>query len=126
LLDLCDHDRNEIAFFLGHEIGHVLRGHAKDNLTANTFLNAVMSRLPVAGQMLREVVSKGYSRTLELEADREAVRLAAAAGFDPRASMRALQRLSHVSPDNAGLAEYFSSHPALSERIRELGHSIRG
>jgi Zn-dependent protease with chaperone function len=47
-------------------------------MTANTFLNAVMSRLPVAGQMLREAVSKGYSRTLELEADREAVRLTAA------------------------------------------------
>ena len=126
LLDLCDHDRNEIAFFLGHEIGHVLRGHAKDHLTANTILNAVMSRLPLAGQMLREVVSKGYSRTLELEADHEAVRLAASAGFDPRASIRALRRLAQVSPDNAGLAEYFSSHPVLSERIRELEHSIGG
>ena len=126
LLDLCDHDRNEISFFLGHEIGHILRGHAKDHLTANTFLNAVMSRLPVAGQMLREVVSKGYSRTLELEADREAVRLTAAAGLDPRASVRALRRLAQVSSDNAGLAEYFSSHPALSERIRELEHSVGG
>jgi beta-barrel assembly-enhancing protease len=124
LLNLCDHDRNEIAFFLGHEIGHILRGHAKDHLTSNTFLNAVMSRLPVAGQMLREVVSKGYSKTLELEADREAVRLAAAAGFDPRASIRALRRLAQVSSDNEGLAEYFSSHPALSERIQELENRI--
>jgi Zn-dependent protease with chaperone function len=24
LLDLCNHDRNEIAFFLGHEIAHIL------------------------------------------------------------------------------------------------------
>ena len=126
LIDLCEHDLNEIAFFLGHEIGHILRGHAKDKLTATTFLNAVMARLSGAGQMLRQVVSKGYSRALELEADREAVRLAAAAGFDPSASVRALRRLAQVSPDNAGLAEYFSSHPALSERIKELERRAPG
>jgi predicted Zn-dependent protease len=120
LLDLCEHDRNEIAFFLGHEIGHILRGHARDHLTANAFLNAVLSRLPAAGQMLRHVVSKGYSRTLELEADQEAVRLAASAGFDARASVHALKRLAQVSPDASGLAEYLSSHPAISERVREL------
>lgn len=124
LMDLCERDRNEIAFFLAHEIGHVLRGHARDHLTANTFLNAVMSRLPAAGQMLRQVVSKGYSRTLELEADQEAVRLAAAAGFEARASLHALKRLAQVSPDASGLAEYLSSHPPISERIRELEKNL--
>lgn len=121
LLDLCEHDRNEIAFFLGHEIGHILRGHARDHLTANAFLNAVLSRLPAAGQMLRQVISKGYSRTLELEADQEAVRLAAAAGFNARASIHALKRLTQVSPNASGLAEYLSSHPPISERLQELG-----
>jgi predicted Zn-dependent protease len=121
LMDLCEHDPDEIAFFLGHEIGHILRGHARDHLTANAFLNAVMSRLPAAGQMLRQVISKGYSRTLELEADQEAARLAAAAGFDARASIHALKRLAQVSPDASGLAEYLSSHPQISERVRELG-----
>jgi predicted Zn-dependent protease len=93
LLDLCARDRNEIAFFLSHEIGHILRGHARDHLTANTFLNAVMSRLPAAGQLLRHVLSKGYSQMHELEADQEAVLLTAAAGFDARASIAALRRL---------------------------------
>jgi predicted Zn-dependent protease len=83
-------------------------------------LNAVMARVSGVGQMLRELMSKGYSRTLELEADREAVRLAAAAGYDSGASLRALQRLARIAPDHRGLAEYFSTHPALSERIREL------
>ncbi len=120
LLDLCERDGNEIAFLLGHEIGHILRGHAKDHLTANTLLNAVMSRLPAAGQILRQMVSKGYSRTLELEADQEAVRLAAAAGFDALASVRALRHLTQVAPDASGLAEYLSSHPQVAERIQEL------
>jgi beta-barrel assembly-enhancing protease len=120
LLKLGEYDRNEIAFFLGHEIGHVLRGHAKDHLAVNTFLTAIASRLPAAGSMLRQILSKGYSRTLELEADREAIRLIAAAGFDVRASIQALKRLAQVSPDVAGFAEYLSSHPPVSERIREL------
>ena len=57
---------------------------------------------------------------MELEADREAARLTLAAGFDGQASIHALKRLAQVSSDNSGLAEYFSTHPPLSERVREL------
>ncbi len=125
LLDLCERDSDEVAFFLGHEIGHIVHGHAREQMTTSTILNAVTARLSGVGRMLREVLGKGYSRSLELEADKEAVRLAAAAGFDSGASVRALQRLAKVSPDHAGLAEYFSSHPSLSERIQELEkHSL--
>ncbi len=120
LLDLCGRDRDEIAFFLGHEMGHVLRGHARDQMTANTFFNAVMSRVPAAGQLLRTVLSQGYSQLQELEADREALRLSSAAGFASRASVSALQRLAQVGSDPSGLAEYLSSHPPISERVREL------
>jgi predicted Zn-dependent protease len=70
--------------------------------------------------MLRQMVNKRYSRGLELEADREALRLAAAAGFDPSAAIRALRRLAQVSAENSGLAEYLSTHPPFSERVWEL------
>jgi predicted Zn-dependent protease len=101
-------------------MGHVLRGHAKSQLTARTFLNAVTARLSGAGLMLRQLLNQGYSRELELEADREGARLAEAAGFDPRAAARALRRLERVSSGNAGLAEYFSSHPPLADRVQKL------
>ena len=120
LLDLCAQDPDELAFLLGHEMGHVLRGHARSQLTARTFLNAVTARLSGAGLMLRQLLNQGYSRELELEADGEGARLAAAAGFDPRAAARALRRLERASGGNAGLAEYFSSHPPLAERVRRL------
>jgi len=102
LFDLCAQDRDELAFLLGHEMGHVLRGHAKSQLTASTFLNAVTAQLAGAGLMLRQLLNKGYSRELELEADAEGARLAAAAGFDPRAAARALQRLARGSGGDAG------------------------
>jgi predicted Zn-dependent protease len=120
LLDLCAQDPDELAFLLGHEMGHVLCGHAKSQLTARTFLNAVTARLTGAGLMLRQLLNQGYSRELELEADGEGARLAAAAGFDPRAAARALQRLARGASGNAGLMEYFSSHPPIAERVRKL------
>lgn len=120
LLKLTGYDRDAVAFFLGHEIAHITKGHARDRLTANTLLHAVSSRLSGAGQLMRQLLDKGYSRALEQEADREAVRLAKAAGFDARASIRALEQLSSVAADNSGLAEYFSTHPSFTERIREL------
>lgn len=120
LIDLCEHDADEIAFLLGHEMAHVLGGHAKDQLTASAILNAVTARLAGVGLMLQQVLAKGYSRQLELEADREGARLAAAAGFDPGAAGRALRRLERIGAEASGLGEYFSSHPPIAERVRAL------
>jgi beta-barrel assembly-enhancing protease len=120
LVDLCGHNRDEIAFFLGHEIAHITLGHARSQLTASTLLNAITARLSGAGMLLREMLRKGYSRDLELEADSEGARLAAVAGFDPRAATRALHRLSQGSTGDSGLAEYFASHPPLADRVKKL------
>ena len=120
LLRLAGHDRDAVAFFLGHEIAHVTKGHARDRLMAGTLLQAVSARLSGAGVLMRQLLDKGYSRALEQEADREAVRLAKDAGFDARASIRALEQLSRVAADHSGLAEYFSTHPSFTERIRDL------
>jgi len=109
LVALCGGGRDELAFFLGHEMGHVLRGHAREQFTADTLLNAVTARLPGAGGMLREMLRTGYARELELEADREAIRLARAAGFDPRAGAHALTLLARAAPS-----------AQLEERLRAL------
>ncbi len=124
LVDLCGRDEAEIAFFLGHEMAHVLRGHARDRLTTGAFLNAVTARLPGAGPLLRQVLVKGYSQDLELEADREGAGLLVAAGFDPRAALRGLRRLAQEPADNVGLLEFFSSHPPLAERVRRLEQAL--
>jgi len=120
LLRLCADDRDASAFVVAHEMGHVLRRHARDRLMADLIFDVVGRRLPAAGQVVREMLGKGYSREQELEADREAVRLMGAAGFDPNGGMRALERLARHAPDQAGLAEFFSTHPRLDERIRAL------
>ena len=125
LLRLCAEDRDACAFVVAHEMGHVLHRHARDRLMADVFFDVVGRRLPAAGRVVREMLGKGYSREQELEADGEAVRLMRAADFDPEGGVRALERLARLAPEQADLAEYFSTHPRLDERIRVLRETVR-
>ncbi len=128
LLDLCSWDHAELAFVLGHEMGHVVKRHAIERLMANTLFNGLASRLPVGGRLLRPHVAallstllrQGYSREQELEADAFGVRTARAAGFDPAGGRRVLVRLAAESAAEPLLSAYFASHPPLDVRLRHL------
>lgn len=121
LVRLCADDRDALAFVVAHEMGHVRLSHARDRFMADLVFDVVGRRVPAAGQVVREMLGKGYSRHQELEADREAVRLMTAGGFRSDGAVRALERLAQQAPEDAGPAsEYFSTHPPLEERIRAL------
>ena len=120
LLRLCGDDRDALGFVVAHEMGHVRLSHARDRFMADLVLDVVGRRVPAAGQVIREMLGKSYSRDQELEADREAVRLLTAAGFRPDGAIRALELLARHTPDPSALAEYLSTHPSLDERIRAL------
>src|SRR5262245_13069360 len=134
LVELCAADADALAFVLGHEMAHVACRHAMDRLMANSVLRAGLSRLSVAGGLLgaslrglaASLLHQGYSREQELEADGVGARLAAAAGFDPWAAVRLLERLAGVAGPVAGLSAYFSSHPPFEVRIGHLGKVLRG
>jgi predicted Zn-dependent protease len=127
LVRLCADDRDALAFVVGHEMGHVRLNHARDRFMADLVFDVVGRRVPAAGQVVREMLGKGYSRDQELEADREAVRLMTAAGFHPDGAVRALERLEEQSPEGRDPAsEYFSTHPRIEERIRALREGVRG
>jgi predicted Zn-dependent protease len=134
LLELCHFDEDEVACVVGHEMGHVVHGHAIERL-ANQFLSSAArraARIP-GGQLSQWVLSAGvdllrnaYSQDRELEADEFGARLAAAAGYDPRGAIRALERLQCLEADSGlPLAEYFASHPPLALRIAKLKGLIR-
>ena len=126
LLDLYAGCPDELAFVLGHEMGHVVKSHARDRLMAELVFDLLGRRAPGAGRVVRDLLGKGYAREQELEADRAAVRLLSTAGFDAGGALRALQRLEQLGPDRAGLAEYFSTHPSLAERVRALRDAACG
>jgi beta-barrel assembly-enhancing protease len=128
LVEFCERDRDELAFIVGHEMGHIVRRHAMDRLMANTVLRAAVTGLAtargVAGQSLAglatTVFQKSYAQDQEFEADRFGAQLAQRAGFDPAAASRALKRLGAQAREGGPLSAYFSSHPPLKLRVQHL------
>jgi predicted Zn-dependent protease len=129
ILDLCRWDQNEVAFILGHEMGHVIRGHAIERIVTNTAVAAASRAAPVRGALggwLKTVgvqyLQTAYSRDHELEADRLGVRLLLAAGFEPAGAIRLLARLAELTraAEPASLGEYFSTHPTSEIRIQSI------
>jgi predicted Zn-dependent protease len=133
LVELCNRDRAELAFILGHEMGHVIRKHAIDRMLANTVVSAAVRAAPVAGfvrsqigQVVMQLLEQGYSQDQELDADVLGVRLARSAGFDGTAAVRMLTRLKQVCAQPPGPFAYFSSHPSFDVRIDNVNRFLHG
>jgi predicted Zn-dependent protease len=132
LLELCQWDRSELAFVLGHEMGHVLHRHAIDRVMASSVITATVGRILPGGGLLRAPVTslvstllhQGYSQDQEFEADRMGVRLLRGAGLETQAAIRLLTRLQSQTGDASILGSYFSSHPPLDVRIDHVARLI--
>jgi Zn-dependent protease with chaperone function len=132
LLDLCNWDRDETAFILGHEMGHVVKGHSMDRMMNGAAISAATRVIPGAGVLSGWLKSVGaryfqtaYSRDHEFEADKFGARLTAAAGLDPNGALRLLERLDRLSGENFPLGQYFSTHPATADRVKRLDQLIK-
>lgn len=134
LLEMCRFDEDEVACVVGHEMGHVVHGHAMERVTSQFLTSAVTRAARIPGGLLTQWIlgtginlfHSAYSQERELEADEFGARLAAAAGYDPRGAIRALERLRDAEVrDGLPLAEYFSSHPPIDVRIEGLRELIR-
>jgi predicted Zn-dependent protease len=125
LFDLCGEDVDAIAFVLAHEAAHGIHGDANKRFLTRAVINGLLQRrtrgisLPVQ-QLLAHLAQQGYSREQEYRADRFAVALTRAAGFDPAGGSRLFEKLRvhEKEPDFTGA--YFSSHPALPDRIERI------
>jgi predicted Zn-dependent protease len=134
LIELCERNMDEVAFILGHEMGHVVRGHAINRIITNSAVTAVGAAAwrGLAGAWLQKVglqfLQSAYSREQELEADELAARLIVAAGYNREAPEVVLSRLAGLKRDNIELAvgKYFSSHPAFGERVENIRHILHG
>jgi beta-barrel assembly-enhancing protease len=133
LVELCGRDRNEVAFILGHEMGHVIRGHAMNRIVSNSAIAAASRVAPIRGVLSGwlsrvgvQFLESAYSRDLESEADKLGVRLVAAARYDVQGCLRLLSRLAKLnsSPHQLDLGSYFSSHPPFDVRISNISHLL--
>ncbi|MBN2136903.1 MAG: M48 family metallopeptidase [Sedimentisphaerales bacterium] len=133
IVELCGSRTDEIAFILAHEMAHVIRGHAMNRIISNTAISTAAKVTPIRGVLagwLRKVgiqfLESAYSQDLESEADNLGVRLAAAAGYAPKAATTLLERLDKLTrpPQKICLGHYFSTHPACKTRIEAINRLI--
>ena len=78
-------------------------------------------------KLLTHLVQQGYSRDQEFRADRFAVALTKAAGFDPDGGCRLFTMLGAQNKDDSAsvLGSYFASHPTLSDRIERINRRVQ-
>jgi beta-barrel assembly-enhancing protease len=126
LLDFCQRDPDELAFVIGHEMGHIVRGHALERMLSRIGaegLSAILSRgllNPILRQTGIKWLESAHSRQAELDADEFGVRAALAAGYEPKAALRLFQRLQRLRNEREAIGDYFASHPPEAERMANI------
>lgn len=130
-------NNNEVAGVLAHEIAHVAHRHSIEQVRRAQKIGLAGGLLDLflggrgtggqiavlAGQMVGTGVFMKYSRDAERQADRSAVRIMQRSGMDPIGMLTFLQRMERASGRRT--SGWFSSHPSLKERQRNVADLIR-
>lgn len=119
---------DEVAAVLAHEISHVRLKHyvkvAKKQVLAEYAMKSLSegqsdSQLDAMSRAATLVLAKGLDKQSEYEADYEAMKILALAGYDPSAMVDVLSMLENRSSDK-GMAFLLSTHPSATERIQSV------
>ncbi|MCH8183818.1 MAG: M48 family metalloprotease [Proteobacteria bacterium] len=133
---------HELAAVIAHEIGHVEKSHALEEMRSGKFTSFLTEAgaqvirsqvesgaetfmtdmvLDALSSGIFKLVTSGYSRSAELEADAHLLRVFELAGYDPKqASGFYLTLLQLIPPDAEGSTSLFSTHPETLERADRL------
>ncbi len=123
LMDLISDDTEVLAVLL-HEVGHVEKFHVMQRIIGDAVIG--MAMLAVFGadwtSLPMVVLSTGYSRGSEKEADLFAAEKLIAQDLPPSLLGQALTKLEgeHQRVNGRNYFKYFSSHPDTSERVEYL------
>ncbi|HEX5463899.1 MAG TPA: M48 family metallopeptidase [Burkholderiales bacterium] len=130
LIDKVHPTDAELAEVMGHEMGHALAGHQREQMSialANNMALGVVTVATGAGQLTQQALATAanvavrlpYSRKMESEADRIGIELAARAGYDPHAAVTLWQKMIKLEGGNAPPA-FLSDHPSSEARLQAL------
>ncbi len=132
LMDLMTDD--ELLFVIGHEIGHVKRGHSAKAMrtalatsglrkAAGAASNSTVSTLADSqlGGLLQAVVNAQHSQAQETESDDYGLAFLRKAKAKPEAAASSLRKLAKLS--GGGGATILSSHPDPARRAERMAKS---
>lgn len=143
MLKLC-RSEDELAAVLAHEVAHVQLKHAINAIDKSRLTQALWTTLAEAGKNLggeklaqlttafegsigditKTLVTSGYARSQEREADRVAVQILQRVGYNPAGLVSVLQNMSaKLKPDGHDFA---ATHPPPAERIKDLQKLLTG
>lgn len=132
---------DQLANVLGHEVEHIDHYHCVERVQIEAQLRHLrLGDLGALVQLPMDLWEAGYNKDEELEADREGMRLAVAAGYSPYGAVSMFQKFQKlhdeygVHAQNPGeeisqlalesLTGYFRSHPLPSERLAQAQRLI--
>jgi beta-barrel assembly-enhancing protease len=139
----CATSEDEVAAILAHEIGHVSLKHGMSAISSarkteaaleiakfaasssdSTLLrNLTASFGGMVGDIVKNILTSGYSRDLEKQADMEAIRILHDVGYDANALVRVLTLMkTKLKPEGKDFAK---THPDPEVRIAYLNDAIR-
>jgi len=133
LLKVCEND-SQLANVLGHEIGHVCARHIIKKIEAQigySMLYALLLRsakqdIKNLANISFNLLSLGYSRQDEFQADELGIKYAYKAGYDPYGMAQFLKILKEQYKRTPSQIEvFFSTHPHVDDRI-ERAEEIAG
>lgn len=107
----------ELAFIIGHEIGHLENKHCVDKIK---FRNNV----GIIGAGLFNLIFSGSNQKSELESDYAAAYLTFKAGLNPEAGEALFLRWSTMEDAKTGVGKFFRSHPYSDDRASCLAAYI--
>ena len=148
LMALMD-DESQLAFALGHEVGHVAGNHAQARQSysqRNTILGVLGAVLGsvVGGNMFGDMLSRGamqaaqmrtlsFSRDQEYQADNLGMRYLVSAGYDPAGAAGVLSAITRATAlesriqgrDSRQTPEWASTHPLSENRVQRAVAAAR-
>lgn len=128
-------NNDELAYVVGHEVGHVAARHIAKHLQVNMAYQLLLAvafsslnkkedkkseNIIMGVNLVFNLIALGYSRQDEYEADRLAAKYSFKSGYNPYAALSCLEKLKKLEGPNWKLLEYFKSHPFTDERINAL------
>jgi predicted Zn-dependent protease len=133
---------SELAAVLGHEIGHVVAGHASNRIARVSLITVLFDQAREIGlipddamaqkladaamPLLFEVDARTfYSRDDETEADLLALYELVRAGWEPEGEISLLTRLANASPEQSALLALIATHPSPSDRLSIVREECR-